>query len=117
MKVLLLEDHTFFAKEIIEYIKMFLDKGNIEIHYASTYKEAESLLSKNTKFDYTILDVQLQNGRNGIEFADQNKKDIGKVMFITGCVEPEVLSILDSKKYYYISKQSLLWEPITKFLS
>jgi CheY-like chemotaxis protein len=116
MKILLLEDHTFFAKEIIGYIKMFIDKGNLDIHYASNYKEADALLATHKDFQYTILDVQLQNGRNGIEFADKNKNNIGKILFITGCVEPEVLNTLESKKYQYISKQSLLWAPLTKFL-
>jgi len=117
MKILFLEDHSFFAKEVIEYIKMFIDSGNIDIHYAKTYKEAEELLKTHNQFDYTILDVQLQNGRNGIEFADKNKSNIGKIMFITGSVEHEVLNTLEEKKYYYISKQSLLWEPLKKFLS
>jgi DNA-binding response OmpR family regulator len=116
MKILLLEDHTFFAKEIMDYIKMFIDQGNFTLHYASTYKEAEYLIGANQTFDYAILDVQLQNGRNGIEFADKNKNNIGKIMFITGCIEPEVLFTLEAKKYQYISKQSLLWVPLKKFL-
>lgn len=95
---------------------MFISQGNFTLHYASTYKEAEFMMTEHQSFEYAILDVQLQNGRNGIEFADKNKDKIGKMMFITGCIEPEVLSTLDSKKYQYISKQSLLWVPLKKFL-
>lgn len=116
MKILFLEDHAFFAKEIVEYIQLFINDGKMEVFYANTYKEAVALVEVHGVFDKTILDVQLQNGRNGIEFADNNKDKIGDILFITGCIEPQILDTLKEKKYQYISKQSLLWETLTSFL-
>ena len=117
MKILFLEDHSFFAKEIIDYIQLFLnEKSEIDIYYANTYKEAVALLEKHKNFDRAILDVQLQNGRNGIEFADMNRSKIGKILFMTGCIEPQILGTLEEKKYQYISKQALLWDTLTKFI-
>lgn len=116
MKILILEDHTFFAKEVIQYIQMFLNKGDMEVVYANTYKEAEAAMVLHKKFDNAILDVQLQNGHNGIEFADKNNKNLGKILFITGCIEPHILNTLTEKTYKYISKQSLLWGTLTQFL-
>ena len=115
MKLLFLEDHTFFAKEVIEYIHMFIDES-IEISYANTYKEAEKMVEIHGKFDRAIIDFQLQNGRNGIEFVDKNKDNIGAVLFITGCIETSVLDALEQKNYKYLSKKDLLWIPLKKFL-
>lgn len=111
MKVFLLDDHQFFATEIIEYLT---EEKGCEVFYAQSYKEAEQIIHTHGPFDFSFLDVLLQNGKTGILFASEYEKYLGNIMFITGCVDKYTLDKLED--YACASKLFLLWDKIDSFL-
>jgi DNA-binding NarL/FixJ family response regulator len=112
MKILLLEDHSFFASELIDY---FNEDTDYELVYAKTYKEAIQALEKHKKFDYSILDVILQNGKTGIDVVKSHKKDLGNIMFLTGCSDSATLTAL--KDFIVVSKLEVIWPKLDDFFS
>jgi len=111
MKILFLEDHEFFASEIIEYID---EDTQHEVYYAKTYKQAEKLLEEHKYFDASILDVILQNGKTGLLFAETYDNRLGDILFVTGCTDNITLNAM--KKYEYVAKLDIIWEKLNKFL-
>ena len=111
LKVLYLEDHEFFSIDIIEYIK---ESGH-EVFYAKTYAEAESLMENNKSFNAAIIDVILQNGKTGIHFVTKHEADLGKIMFLTGCIDQPTLDKLS--KWGVASKRDIIWDRIDILLN
>lgn len=110
MKIFYLEDHKFFASEVIEYLE---DEGH-EVYYAASYDEAETLVKMGAPFDCALLDVILQNGKTGILFADEYKKDLGRIMFITGTPDKSTLNAMS--RYCSASKLFTIYDKIDEFL-
>lgn len=111
MKILILEDHAFFASEIIEY---FQEDTEIEGVYAKSYKEAIAAIEKHKKFDFSILDVILQNGKTGIDVARLHKEELGTIMFLTGCCDTTTLNAL--QEYIVVSKLEIIWPKLEQFI-
>jgi len=112
MKILYLEDHEFFASEIIE----FLEEEGHEVFYATNYNDAEKLVhEQDDPFDCSLLDVILQNGKTGILFAEEYGDKLGRIMFITGTPDKATLDAMD--KYSSASKMFLIWDKIDFFIS
>ena len=112
MKILYLEDHAFFGDSVNEALHE--DFPNHTVDYATTYLQAEALISKNN-YDISVLDVILQNGKTGIHFAEKYNKNLGKILFVTGCKDELTLKALD--KYTTISKQPHVLDAIKKFIN
>lgn len=111
MKILYLEDHEFFASEIIEYIE---EDTQHDVYYAKTYQEAEKLLQEHKSFDASILDVILQNGKTGLLLAETYDARLGKIMFVTGCTDNITINAIS--KYKHIAKIEVIWDKLNEFL-
>lgn len=111
MKIFYLEDHEFFASEVIEYLE---EKGH-EVYYATCYKQAQSMIKKGGNFDCSFLDVILQNGKTGILFAEEYKENLGRVMFITGTPDKSTLEAIE--RYSSASKLFTIYDKIDEFLN
>jgi len=111
MKVLYLEDHKFFASEILEYLK---DDLKLDVTYVDSWESVKTVLNTNVKFDISILDVLLKNGKTGFHVAQQWEKKLGRILFITGCIDEVTLNSL--KKYSSINKTTCVWNPLKKFI-
>jgi DNA-binding NarL/FixJ family response regulator len=112
MKILLLEDHSFFASELVEY---FNEDTEFEVVYVKSYKEAVAALDIHKQFDYSILDVILQNGKTGIDIAKTYDTRLGKIMFLTGCTDQATLSAL--RNYIVVSKLEVIWPKLELFFA
>jgi DNA-binding NarL/FixJ family response regulator len=112
MKLLLLEDHNFFASELVEY---FSEETKFELVYAKSYKEAVAAIETHGYFDYSILDVILQNGKTGIDVAKTYAPKLGKIMFLTGCTDQATLGAL--RDYIVVSKLEVIWPKLELFFS
>lgn len=108
LKVLYLEDHDFYSIDIIDYIK---DEHH-EVYYAKTYAEAEHLMETHKEFDVSIVDVILQNGKTGIHFVTKYENRLGKIMFLTGCVDQLTLDKIS--KWNVASKRYMEWDKLDK---
>jgi DNA-binding response OmpR family regulator len=106
LKVLYLEDHEFFSIDIIEYLK----EAGHEVFYAKTYAEAEALIETNKTFNVSIIDVILQNGKTGIHFVSKHEDKLGKIMFLTGCIDQPTLDKLS--KWNFASKRDIIWDKL-----
>lgn len=111
MKILLCDDHSFYSKEIVEKLR---EDGHTVV-YASNFKEAEMLISQNKIFDMAILDVILQNGKTGIHLAEKYKQVLGRIMFVTGCIDETTLNRLNGS-YACASKAKCVIPPIDEFI-
>lgn len=111
MRILLLEDHNFFGDEVAEYLH---DDLHYEVCYAHNYDQAIDLINQYDHFDYSFIDVLLQNGRTGIDVVSNYEKQLGKIMFITGCADTPTLDRI--KKYASASKLFEIWPKIQCFL-
>lgn len=111
-KVLIVEDHSYFAKELIEYLQ---DDCSYEVVHASNFLDAVKLIKKENKFDFSILDILLQNGKTGVDIAERFKDQLGHIMFVTGCVDEAVLNKIEN--YASTSKLHEIWSPLEKFLA
>jgi DNA-binding response OmpR family regulator len=101
-RIFILEDHTFYASEIVEYLSK-----TYEVVYAQSYKEAEVILKDNVKFDFSILDVILKNGKTGIDIVNIYHKKLGDVLFLTGCIDNVTIGLIEKyksahKMHFYI---------------
>jgi DNA-binding response OmpR family regulator len=112
MKILLLEDHSFFASELVEY---FNEDTKFEVVYVKSYKEAVAAIDTHTYFDYSILDVILQNGKTGIDIAKSYAPQLGKIMFLTGCTDQATLGAL--RNYIVVSKLEVIWPKLELFFT
>lgn len=112
MKILYLEDHAFFGDSVIDIL--LTDFPEHSIDYATSYASAE-ILMRNNKYDISILDVVLQNGKTGIHFAENYTVALGKVLFITGCKDELTLKALE--KYNYINKDLRVIKVIKEFIT
>ena len=110
LKVFYLEDHEFFSVDILEYLKEL----NHEVFYAKTYDEAERLINQHKNFDVSIVDVILQNGKTGIHFVTKYEGNLGKIMFLTGCVDQPTLDKL--AKWEVVSKRETIWDKMDTIL-
>lgn len=110
LKVFYLEDHVFFSEDILEYLKE-LDH---EVFYAKTYNEAVQLIEEHKNFDVSLIDVILQNGKTGIHFVTKYEGSLGKIMFLTGCVDQPTLDKLS--KWEVANKRDTIWDKLDKLL-
>jgi response regulator of citrate/malate metabolism len=111
MKILYLEDHAFFGDSIYEILVQ--DFPEHQIDYATSYAQAEARILNN-KYDISLLDVILQNGKTGIHFTEKYNMDLGKILFITGCKDELTLKAL--AKYTYTGKNITVYETIKDFI-
>lgn len=111
MKIFYLEDHKFFASEVIEYLE---EEGH-EVFYSASYDEAEYIVKCHSPFDCSLLDVILQNGKTGILFAEEYADELGRIMFITGTPDKSTLDAME--RYSSASKLFLIWDKIESFLN
>ena len=110
LKFFFLEDHEFFSVDIIEYLR---DNGH-EVSYAKTYAEAEKIMSNHNKFDVSIVDVILQNGKTGIHFVSNYEPRLGRILFLTSCVDQPTLNKLS--KWEVASKRDVIWERLDSII-
>lgn len=111
MKVLLLEDHNFFGDEIAEYLR---DEMKADVSYAHTYDEAALMIEQRGPFDFSFLDIILQNGKTGIDIVNNYEQRLGKIMFITGCIDQATLERI--KDYSSASKLYEIWPKLKAFV-
>lgn len=112
MKILYLEDHAFFGDSVVDIL--LTDFPEHKIDYATSYASAEALMKEN-KYDISILDVVLQNGKTGIHFAENYTRTLGKILFVTGCKDELTLKALE--KYKYINKDLKVIKVIKEFIA
>ena len=112
MKILYLEDHHFFAEEIIEYLE---DDLEYEVAYADSWESVKAILDTGVVFDISILDVILKNGKTGVQVAQHWEPQLGKIIFLTGCSDDATHKAIE--KYSVISKLHTVWEPLNSFLN
>lgn len=110
LKVFYLEDHEFFSVDIIEY----LQEAGHQVYYAKTYAEAEKLVEKVGSFDVSIVDVILQNGKTGIHFVSKYEPILGKIFFLTGCIDQPTIDKIS--KWKYASKREFDWEMLDEII-
>lgn len=111
MKILYLEDHEFYAVDIVKFLK----KLNHEVVWCQSYKEFKKHIEDNQFFDCSILDMVLQNGKTGLELAETYSHNLGRVMFLTGCVDKIILDNI-IKNYPSANKMIIPKEKIKQFL-
>lgn len=112
MKILYLEDHTFFASEILEYLR---DDLKYDVVHADGWDSVKKILDSGKTFDISILDVILKNGKTGVQVAETWENQLGRIVFITGCSDEATIKALD--KYSSISKLTPVWVPLSDFIS
>jgi DNA-binding NtrC family response regulator len=110
MNILLVEDHGFFGNEINEY---FLRQKHT-VAYASNYLDAVAKIKASAPFDFCFIDVLLQNGRTGIDIVNEFEPKLGRIMFITGCIDEDILKRIS--KYSSATKRQEIWPKIEKFM-
>jgi DNA-binding response OmpR family regulator len=111
MKILMCDDHLFYSKEIVEKLR---EDGH-DVVYAPNFKEAESALLTQ-KFDASLLDVLLQNGKTGIHLAEKYTHKLGRIMFITGCNDDMTINTI-KEKYACVSKLKTIWKYLDDFIA
>jgi two-component SAPR family response regulator len=111
MKILYLEDHSFFGDSVRDILVE--DYPEHTIDYVTSFASAVDIM-KNNKYDISILDVILQNGKTGIHFAEKFTSDLGKILFITGCKDDLTIKALE--KYEYINKDLKVISTIREFI-
>lgn len=107
-----LEDHNFFADIIIRALKM----EGYEIIHCDNYHDAVNVIEKNGPFEYSILDIILKNGRNGISFVEKYHDKLGNFIFITGCRDEATIKTLNNRNYPSLSKMYEIIEDLKLFL-
>jgi response regulator RpfG family c-di-GMP phosphodiesterase len=110
-RALVVEDHSYFGNEIVSFLK---EDCAFDVVYAANYLDAVKAL-QTTEFDFSFLDILLQNGKTGVDIAENFRKKLGKIMFITGCVDDTVLSRI--KDYASASKLCEIWPLLEKFVA
>lgn len=111
MKILCLEDHQFYAGEIIEQLR----EQKHDVDYADSWEDAERLMKNGKIYDVSILDVILKNGKTGVLFAEKWNENLGRILFITGCIDD--ITIKTVNKWSAISKMGIVWKKLEHFLS
>ena len=113
MRILYLEDHLFFARGILEYLERDL---HADITYVKSWKEVKAVLDSGESFDFSLLDVLLQNGKTGVHVAEASewKKQLGNILFITGCTDDITLQAI--KNFCSVSKMKSPLPNIVRFI-
>jgi DNA-binding response OmpR family regulator len=111
MKILCLEDHRFYAGEVIEYLK----EQKHEVDYADNWEDAEKFMKSGKEYEISIMDVILKNGKTGVLFAEKWNTKLGRILFITGCVDE--ITIKTVNKWSAISKMGVVWKQLNHFIS
>ena len=111
MKILYLEDHTFFAKEIVDHLR---DDLKHEVVFADSWKSVKEVLDSGEVFEVSILDVILTNGKTGFHVAKTWEPQLGRIVFLTGCTDDATLKALE--EYPTLSKLNSVWESLDEFL-
>lgn len=111
MKIFYLEDHNFFAIEILEFLRETL---KFDVTYVETWEQAKKVLESGETFDVSLLDVILTNGKTGVQVAQHWESQLGRIAFITGCIDETTLKAIEN--YHYINKLLPVWDNLTEFL-
>jgi DNA-binding NarL/FixJ family response regulator len=111
MKILYLEDHSFFGDSVRDILVE--DYPQHQIDYVTNYANAVNIMKEN-KYDISILDVILQNGKTGIHFAEKFTPYLGKILFVTGCKDELTIKALE--KYEYVNKDLKVISTIREFI-
>ena len=108
LKIFYLEDHLIYAKSVKDIIEEVLQDAGIDykIFYASDYRTAQKLISVYGEFTHSLIDVMLQNGKNGLELYEKNKSLLLNPLFITGNIDNATIDTLESRNYKHINKIS-----------
>lgn len=109
--VLLVEDHSYFASEIRDYLES--DCG-YSVVYATDFADACRAIKRYAPFKFSFLDILLQNGKTGVDLVERYKSELGRVMFITGCVDETILNKI--AEYASASKLQEIWPLLEEFL-
>ncbi|MFN4233394.1 MAG: LytR/AlgR family response regulator transcription factor [Bacteroidia bacterium] len=99
--ILIVEDDLLIA----EHLKTLLTKeGIVNINIAINYAEAISFI-KNNNTDLVLLDVNLSNGKTGIDIAETiNQWGVGFIFITAQSEQPIVERIIKTKPLGYILK-------------
>lgn len=109
--VLLVEDHSYFASEIRDYLES--DCG-YKVIYAANYADACRAVKRYGPFKFSFLDILLQNGKTGVDLVERYEQELGRVMFITGCVDETILNKI--AEHASASKLQEIWPQLEDFL-
>lgn len=109
--VLLVEDHTYFASEIRDFLET--DCG-FNVVYATNYADACRAIKKYAPFKYSFLDILLQNGKTGVDIVEKYKHELGRIIFVTGCVDETILHKISN--YASASKLQEIWPKLESFI-
>ncbi len=107
-----LEDHDFFADIIIRGLEM----EGYTVYHCNNYYDAEKYINKYGPFQYSILDIILKNGKNGINFAEKHHDKLGKFIFLTGCKDESTIRTLTMYNYPSLSKMYEVMEDLVNFI-
>jgi response regulator RpfG family c-di-GMP phosphodiesterase len=107
-----LEDHHFFADIIIRNLKQL----GYDVLYCDNYYEAEKVIEKNGPFEFSILDVMLKNGKNGINFVEKYHDKLGNFIFLTGCKDEATIRTINNREYPSISKMYEIVDDLIDFI-
>lgn len=111
MNILYLEDHAFFGDSVYEILNEDCKEHHID--YATGYDQAEALMATK-KYDISLLDVILKNGKTGIHFVEKFKPNLGNILFVTGCKDEPTIKTLE--KYNYTNKDIKVLQVIKEFI-
>lgn len=112
-KILFLEDHQFWANEVIEFLR---DDLGYEVKFVTSYSECHKLLEADpTIYDYSIVDLILQNGKSGMDIVQKYKSKMGRIVFVTSCIDKPSLDTI--KAYPSIAKIDEVLSPLKRFLN
>lgn len=111
-RVLLVEDHSFFSNEVKEFLE---EECDTSVSTATSFLEAVKIIKKSRPFDFSFLDILLQNGKTGVDLVEKYKEKLGRVMFITGCIDETVLNKI--KEHASVSKMTEIWPKLEEFIS
>ncbi len=109
LKIAICDDERSSIETLSKLLSQYASKNNIEMDIQSYEKGEELLNSDINSYDILFLDVNMQDGRNGIEIAKKirlrNKKVL--MIYVSGYIQyaPEGYSV---KAFAYILKNDLL---------
>lgn len=113
LNIFILDDHEFYCLDIIEYLREM--KHNVV--YIKSFKDAIAYFQEHPQqmFDFSLIDIILSNGKTGVHFVSQYEQRLGKILFITGCVDENTLQTI--QKWDFVNKQDNVLEKIDMYIN
>ncbi|MCS7317589.1 MAG: hypothetical protein NZZ41_04660 [Candidatus Dojkabacteria bacterium] len=108
MRFLILDDHEFYCRDLIEYITL----AKQEVYFAKNFREGVEIMEKNPSlvFDVSFIDIILNNGKTGLHFISRYESRLGKIIILTGCIDDNTLETV--KKWEVINKADNVLEKL-----